>query len=114
MELNQAERSLKVKIAYYGHAIGGKTTNLNVLYHQALTPRRGDFVSINSQQDRTILCDLLPLRAGGFCGYDVKLQLLALPGQSAVNAVLAQHGGYFVVPEGEVSATHFTLQFNAL
>jgi hypothetical protein len=33
---------------------------------------------------------------------------------SAVNAVLAQHGGYFVVPEGEVAATHFTLQFNSL
>jgi hypothetical protein len=33
---------------------------------------------------------------------------------SAVHAVLAQHGGYFVVPEGEVSASHFTLQFDAV
>ena len=33
---------------------------------------------------------------------------------SAVNAILAQHGSYFVVPEGEASATHFTLQFDAL
>jgi hypothetical protein len=32
---------------------------------------------------------------------------------SAVHAVLAQHGGYFLVPEGEVSATHFTVQFDA-
>ena len=80
MELNKADRSLKIKIAYYGPAIGGKTTNLQVLYQNALSPRRGDFVSINSQQDRTILCDLLPLRAGGFCGFDVKLQLLAMPG----------------------------------
>jgi len=82
VELNKAERSLKIKIAYYGPAIGGKTTNLNVLYQQALSPRRGDFISVNSQQDRTILCDLLPLRAGGFCGFDVRLQLLAVPGQS--------------------------------
>jgi hypothetical protein len=33
---------------------------------------------------------------------------------AAVNAILAQHGGYFVVPDGEVSASHFTLQFDAL
>ena len=33
---------------------------------------------------------------------------------SAVKAVLAQHGGYFVEPEGEVAATHFILQFDAL
>ena len=32
MELNKAERSIKIKIAYYGPAIGGKTTNLHVLY----------------------------------------------------------------------------------
>jgi hypothetical protein len=33
---------------------------------------------------------------------------------SAVNAILAQHGSYFVVSEGETSATHFTLQFDAV
>jgi hypothetical protein len=33
---------------------------------------------------------------------------------SAVNAILAQHGSYFVVPEGETSATHFILQFDAM
>jgi hypothetical protein len=32
---------------------------------------------------------------------------------TAVDAVLALHHGYFLVPEGEVSATHFTLQFDA-
>jgi hypothetical protein len=31
---------------------------------------------------------------------------------SAVNAILAQHGSYFVAPEGETSASHFTLQFD--
>jgi hypothetical protein len=33
---------------------------------------------------------------------------------SAVNAVLVQHDGAFVTPRGEVAATHFTLQFDAL
>jgi signal recognition particle receptor subunit beta len=62
--------------------VGGKTTNLKVLFERAAAARRGQFVSVNSAQDRTILCDLLPLRTGGFRGYDLKVQLLAVPGQA--------------------------------
>jgi hypothetical protein len=114
MEINKAERSLKLKIAYYGPAVGGKTTNLNVLYQQALSPRRGDFISINSQQDRTILCDLLPLRAGGFCGFDVKLQLLAVPGQSVYlvsrRAVLKGSDGIVFVANSATDRWHENIQ----
>ena len=39
-------------------------------------------VSINSAQDRTILFDLLPLKAAGFRGFDLRVQLLAVPGQA--------------------------------
>ena len=39
-------------------------------------------VSINSAQDRTILFDLLPLKAAGFRGFDLRLQILAVPGQA--------------------------------
>lgn len=82
VEFNRQERLVKVKIAYYGPAVGGKTTNLKVLYDRARSGRRGEFVSVNSQQDRTILCDLLPLRSGGFLGFDLRFQLAAVPGQS--------------------------------
>ena len=81
-DINHRERTIKVKIVYYGPAVGGKTTNLKVLFDRALGTRRGQFVSINSAQDRTILCDLLPLRSGGFRGYELKLQLAAVPGQA--------------------------------
>jgi signal recognition particle receptor subunit beta len=114
MELNKAERSLKIKIAYYGPAVGGKTTNLNVLYQRALSPRKGDFVSINSQQDRTILCDFLPLRAGGFCGFDVKLQLLAVPGQTVYivsrRAVLKGSDGIVFVANSAPEHWHDNIQ----
>jgi signal recognition particle receptor subunit beta len=82
VELNHRERSIKVKIAYYGPALGGKTTNLQVLHQRALGERRGEMVSVNSAQDRTILFDLLPLKAAGFRGFDLRLQLLAVPGQA--------------------------------
>ncbi len=81
-EINHRERTIKVKIVYYGPAVGGKTSNLKVLFDRALRARRGQFVSINSAQDRTLLCDLLPLRSGGFRGHELKLQLAAVPGQA--------------------------------
>src|SRR5262249_1728156 len=82
VELSQRDRTIKVKIVYYGPAVGGKTTNIQVLHQHALAARRGELVSINSAQDRTILFDLLPLKAAGFRGFDLKLQLLAVPGQA--------------------------------
>ncbi len=82
VDINTKDRTLRVKIVYYGPALGGKTTNLSVLHERALQSRRGEFVSVNSMQDRTILCDLLPLRSGGFRGFDLRLQLLAVPGQA--------------------------------
>jgi signal recognition particle receptor subunit beta len=82
VELNHRERTIKVKVVYYGPAVGGKTTNLQVLHQHAGAARRGELVSINSAQDRTILFDLLPLKASGFRGFDLRLQVLAVPGQA--------------------------------
>ncbi len=82
VELNHRERTIQVKIVYYGPAIGGKTTNLQVLHQYAQASRRGQMISVNSAQDRTILFDLLPMKTGGFRGFDLKLQILAVPGQA--------------------------------
>jgi mutual gliding-motility protein MglA len=82
VELNHRDRQIKVKIVYYGPPVGGKTTNLQVLHQHAETARRGEMISINSAQDRTILFDLLPLRSAGFRGFDLRLQILAVPGQA--------------------------------
>jgi len=86
VEIDHRQRVIKVKLVYYGPAVGGKTTNLKVLFERAAATRRGQFVSVNSAQDRTILCDLLPLRTGGFRGHDLKVQLLAVPGQAMYGA----------------------------
>jgi mutual gliding-motility protein MglA len=82
VELNHRDRQIKVKIVYYGPPLGGKTTNLQVLHQHADAARRGDMISINSAQDRTILFDLVPLRTVGFRGFDLRLQILAVPGQA--------------------------------
>ena len=82
MELKTRERIVQLKIVYYGPAVGGKTTNLQALHAAAQQRHRGEFITVNSQQDRTILFDLLPLRGVGFHGFDIRFQLVAVPGQA--------------------------------
>ena len=69
VEISHRERVVRVKIIYYGPAAGGKTTNLVVLHRRADPKRRGEMVSVNSTQDRTILLDLLPMKTPAFRGY---------------------------------------------
>jgi len=85
-EFNNKERTLNVKIVYYGPAVGGKTTNLRLLHSAALEERRGEMISLNSLQDRTVLFDMMPLRLRAGHGIDVKLQLVAVPGQPMYTA----------------------------
>jgi hypothetical protein len=114
VEFDRQQRTIKVKIAYYGPAVGGKTTNLKVLYDRARPGRRGEFVSVNSQQDRTILCDLLPLKSGGFRGFDLRFQLAAVPGQSiyapARRVVLRGSDGVVFVANSATDRWHENLQ----
>lgn len=82
MELKPRDRIVQLKILYYGPAICGKTTNLQALHAAAQGRHRGEFITVNSQQDRTILFDLLPLRGVGFHGFDIRFQIVAVPGQA--------------------------------
>lgn len=81
VEISHRERLVRVKIIYYGPAAGGKTTNLLVLHRRADPKRRGEMVSVNSTQDRTILMDLLPVKTPAFRSYELRFQVIAVPGQ---------------------------------
>jgi len=85
-EIDQANRTIRVKIVYYGPPLGGKTTNLLRLHALAVDTHRGEMISINSLQDRTILFDLLPFAVAGPRGFNLRLQLLAAPGQALYSA----------------------------
>ena len=82
MELKPRDRIVQLKVVYYGPAVCGKTTNLQMLHAAAQGRHRGELITVNSQQDRTILFDLLPLRGVGFHGFDIRFQLVAVPGQA--------------------------------
>jgi mutual gliding-motility protein MglA len=81
-----ADRTLFAKLVYYGPALGGKTTNLRVLYEVTDPQGRGRLVSVNTADDRTLFFDLLPFELGSVLGYKVALKLYTVPGQSQYDA----------------------------
>jgi signal recognition particle receptor subunit beta len=81
VELKHRERIVQIKVVYYGPPVGGKTTNLQMLHAAAEQHHRGEFISVSSAQDRTILFDLLPLKGVGLHGFEIRFQLVAVPGQ---------------------------------
>src|SRR5689334_651999 len=86
-ELNYKERTIQARIVYYGPGMSGKTTNVQVLHQHAQPARRGHLVSVDTAQDRTIMFDLLPLKISAFHGLNLKVHLVAVPGQPMYAAV---------------------------
>ena len=79
--INMAKREINCKIVYYGIGLCGKTTNLHYI-HQAVNPKDvGDMVSIDTETERTLYFDLLPLELGKVHGFQIRFQLYTVPGQ---------------------------------
>lgn len=83
---NHATRQMTAKIVYYGPGLCGKTTNLNTIYGKTSKQARGEMVSLNTETDRTLFFDLLPMDVGTVGGFKTKLQLYTVPGQVFYNS----------------------------
>jgi len=79
--VNLKKRQIECKIVYYGPARGGKTTNLEYIHKAFKKQVKGDMVSINTDGDRTLFFDFLPLELGKLMGCNVRVQLYTVPGQ---------------------------------
>ncbi|HXV65531.1 MAG TPA: hypothetical protein VEK15_32850 [Vicinamibacteria bacterium] len=114
VEINHKERFLRVKVLYYGPAAGGKTTSLQVLHRLARQDRRQELVSVNTAQDRTILFDLLPLSTPAFRSYELRFQIVAVPGQRFYGAtrkmLLKNADGIVFVANSATDRWHENLQ----
>jgi signal recognition particle receptor subunit beta len=105
---NYTTMQMTAKIVYYGPGLCGKTTNLQAI-HQKTAPRsRGEMVSLETETDRTLFFDLLPLDVGVIGGMKVRLQLYTVPGQVFYNAtrklVLKGVDGVVFVADSQVAA----------
>jgi hypothetical protein len=81
VQINLAAREITVKVVYYGPALSGKTTNLLEL-HRSINPgARGQMVTVDTADDRTLYFDFLPIQFGTEGGVSVKVKVFTVPGQ---------------------------------
>lgn len=78
---NLKNREIECKIVYYGPGRCGKTTNLEYIHKTFRKQVAGDMVSVNTEGDRTLYFDFLPMGLGQIKGCDVRVQLYTVPGQ---------------------------------
>jgi mutual gliding-motility protein MglA len=79
--VNLKKREIECKIVYYGPGRCGKTTNLDYIFKAYKKQVSGEMVSINTDGDRTLFFDFLPMELGKLRGCDVRVHLYTVPGQ---------------------------------
>ena len=106
--VHHAQREVTLKVVYYGAGLGGKTTNLEAIYAQTRPERRGKLVTVNTEAERTLFLDFLPLQLGSFRGYTVRVHLISVPGQIAQDStrqmVLRNVDGVVLVVDSQADA----------
>jgi signal recognition particle receptor subunit beta len=86
VQINLEQREITLKIVYYGPALSGKTTNLQVI-HQVLDPdSRGRLMVLDTSDDRTLFFDLMPVFFKTRSGFTVKVKIFTVPGQVMHNS----------------------------
>jgi signal recognition particle receptor subunit beta len=83
---NAATKELTAKIVYYGPGLGGKTTNILYIYDSLPENERGKMLSLNTQTDRTLFFDFLPITLGTVRELKTRIQLYTVPGQVVYDA----------------------------
>jgi hypothetical protein len=81
VQINFAGREIQTKVVYYGPALCGKTTNLQKLHKMTDPDGETKLFSINTDKDRTLFFDLLPLNVGKIHGFTILLKVFTVPGQ---------------------------------
>ncbi len=83
--VNYNNKEITVKIVYYGPALSGKTTCLQYIYEGGAYKKKGKLITLDTDGDRTLFFDFLPIEIGKLGDYSIKIQLYTVPGQVAYN-----------------------------
>ncbi len=86
VQFNTRANEILLKLVYYGPGLSGKTTNLHTLHALCQDQQRGEMFSVNTQEDRTLFFDLLPINLGYIYGNAIHLQIYTVPGQVQYDA----------------------------
>ncbi len=79
--INFAAREINCKIVYYGAGLGGKTTNLQLIFDKTADKQKSKMISLATETDRTLFFDFLPLDLGTVRGFRTRFHLYTVPGQ---------------------------------
>ncbi len=110
MQLDFSAREVTIKLVYYGPALSGKTTNLVSLHALAGADARGRLMTLETQDDRTLFFDLLPLTFRAKDGdVSLRIKLFTVPGQPIHAAtrrlVLQGADGVALIADSRVTET---------
>jgi signal recognition particle receptor subunit beta len=86
VQINFAQKTVNVKVVYYGPGMSGKTTNLEIVHQRAPEANHGELTSISTDGDRTLFFDYMPLNLGTVAGMRTCFQLYTVPGQVYYNS----------------------------
>jgi signal recognition particle receptor subunit beta len=111
---NYSTMQMTAKIVYYGPGLCGKTTNLQYIYGHTVDRSRGEMVSLETQTDRTLFFDLLPMEVGTVAGFKTRVQLYTVPGQVFYNTtrklVLKGVDGIVFVADSQAPMMHTNVE----
>lgn len=79
--VNYHTKEINCKIVYYGPGLGGKTTNIQHVYQRTQAGNKGQMVTLNTENERTLFFDFLPLDLGTIRGFKTRFHLYTVPGQ---------------------------------
>jgi mutual gliding-motility protein MglA len=79
--VNYQTKEINCKIVYYGPGLGGKTTNIQFIYQKTSAGNKGQMVTLNTENERTLFFDFLPLDLGEIRGFKTRFHLYTVPGQ---------------------------------
>lgn len=79
--VNYHTKEINCKIVYYGPGLGGKTTNIQYIYQKTSSQNKGQMVTLNTENERTLFFDFLPLDLGEIRGFKTRFHLYTVPGQ---------------------------------
>ncbi len=83
--INYNAKEIHCKVVYYGPSLGGKTTNMQWIYQKTSTDQKTKLIAFDTDVERTLSFDFLPLDIGEIRGFHTRLHLYSVPGQVQYN-----------------------------
>lgn len=112
--VNYHTKEINCKIVYYGPGFGGKTTNIQHIYMKTQTDTKGEMVTLDTDNERTLFFDFLPLEVGEIRGFKTRFHLYTVPGQVIYEAsrklILRGVDGIVFVADSQVDKIEANLE----